>query len=280
MRPGIILIVLATLQLPAGAAALRGESAYLHVAWSPGTLVVDGDTIPPAAGVVDLAPGEHRLSFIPVREGATWHPPLIGLEFDLGVEDTFHLDLDRLITVRIETEPEGSSVYRGGTWIGDTPLALSTISGCADTLKLVREGYLETRISPSHLGDGDTYQIRLLTRDTAGIEADARPAYGISTKRKVFKYGSLLGSVASISLGFWFKSRADAYYEDYLDHGNPDTIDALYDRSVSYDNRARTMFIVGEVLAGVTAYLFLRDYFSPPVRQETTSRERAHYERY
>lgn len=273
-------IILTAIALTALTGSIQGEDSCLKIGWSPGTLVVDRDTIPPSTEYVSLEQGRHRVSFLPAPEGVTWNPPLIAVGFDLAAGDTFSLDLDRMITVRIESEPPGGSLHRGKTWIGDTPLSISTLAGHADTLTLRRKGYLETKISPDGLEDGDTYRIRLLSTEVAGAEHGQPQSSGISTTRKAFKYGSLLGSVASISLGFWFKSRADAYYNDYLDHGNPDTIDVLYDKSISYDDRARTMFIIGESLAVVTAYLFLRDYFSTPGERQRTNGERVHYERY
>jgi hypothetical protein len=247
----------------------RGQTAFLRLAGTSGTVIIDADTISADSDLLALDPGRHLLTYLPFQDSAKWEPPLADLPFHLSEGETLAVDLGNILTIRIETSPQGCEVRRAGTSLGATPLVLSTLAEFPDTLTISREGYLTAVISPTGLSHGSTFYTMLVPENGPTVQ---RSAGGTGSSNgsggAVLKYSSLAASVAAISIGFWYKEKADSYYEDYLSHGNPETIDRLYRKSVEADDRARIFWIAGEAGAIVTSYFFLRDFFRSGRREE------------
>lgn len=250
---------------------LSFAESYLELVDGSGTVVVDGDTLRAGTVILPMHSGRHRLTYLPVQDEIIWKPPLKSLLFNLAEGETLKVDLGRTISVRIESHPPGCEIYRGGIFIGNTPVLLPTIAGYPDTLTLEKEGYLTIRISPELLGEGDTYRVELLPEDKNDVRLGHLEAGKKNGKARLMKYGSFAASIASISLGFWYKNRADSYYDDYLTHGNPETMERMYIKSLQLDDRARVFWIIGEAAALLASYLFVREYIFPQEKTKQTS---------
>jgi hypothetical protein len=247
---------------------IRGEAAFLHIAGADGTVIVDTDTIAAGSTLIAMEPGRHFLTHLPFENETRWKPPLADLPIHLEEGETLSVDLGSTITVRIESKPAGCRVKRAQSDLGSTPLVLSTLTGFPDTLTLALEGYLPAVISPSGLSDGSIFYVLLVSQHGLPAREGSIEKSRGNGRGALLKYSSLAASLASISLGFWYKQKADSYYDDYLSHGNPETLERLYKKSVEMDDRARVFWIAGEAGAIITSYFFLKDFFSGEKRQE------------
>jgi len=244
------------------------NEAILNLISDGGTKIVDGDTIHPTDALIPLHAGLHRLTYLPVQCEALWRTPLVAMEIHINRGETLCIDLESAINVRVVTLPAGCEVYRGHTRIGRTPLFMTTLEGYPDTLTLIKEGHFAIKISPEHLSEDEMYHVTLLKDGSTATTGSWIGRNRKSSKRShLMKFGSLAASISAMSLGFWYKDRADDYYNEYLSRGDPQTLDRFYRKSVEYDDRARTYWIVGEAAVILTSYLFLRDFLSSPVKK-------------
>jgi len=270
----LVLFSLLLMLVPCRAAC---DEAYLHLRAGGGMVMVDGDTINPASPIV-LDAGLHRMTYLPTQGEGLWKTPLLSLAIHLDREETLHVDLESTIDIRVVSNPPGCDVYRGPTRIGRTPFVMSTLEGYPDTLTLVKDRHITTRISPEHLTDGETYHVTMLTDGSTVTGLHNGETRGRSRLGSFLKYGSLGASITAMSLGFWYKDRADQYYEEYLSRGDPETLDRLYRKSIEYDDRARVYWIVGEAAVILTSYFFLRDILSSPAKKPNEIQDWSYYE--
>jgi hypothetical protein len=240
---------------------------YLDLIGESGTVIVDGDTTCVGVLLGPLDEGTHHLTYLPIQDERLWEMPLLSLSLNLVEGETLSVDVGKLAPVWIKSEPTRCDIYRGGVWIGRTPIVLSTLRDHPDTLTLTKNGYLTTRICPEtpaeKENDFNTCVVKLIPDNANGYPAYSSNEGDKNKKEALIKYGSLAASITAMSLGFWYKSRADSYYEDYLSHGDPETVEQLYRKSVELDDRARIFWIAGEVGAIFTSYLFLKDFIFP-----------------
>ncbi len=256
--------------------AIRGE-AYLELTGADGTVIIEGDTTKAGRLTGPMDPGVYHLNYLPIQHGAAWETPLLSFALHLTGDETLHVELDRMSTVRLETQPAGGEVYRDDTWIGRTPLYLATLAGYPDTLTIKKAGYLTTGISLTQFSgieqERNTYHVKLLPIESTGYQGSSTASIGGGGTGTYIKYMTLAATITTMSLGFWYKSRADSYYEDYLTRGDPDEIEKLYNRSIELDDRARVFWIAGEVGALLTSYLFVKEYLFPPDNKNITIQE-------
>jgi hypothetical protein len=80
-------------------------------------------------------------------------------------------------------------------------------------------------------------------------------------------YTALAGGAILVGSSFLVAQRADDTYDEYLRETEPNRIEQLYDRTVVYDNVARTALLTGEALIATGIYLrFIRRRAGSPER--------------
>gem|GEM_PF-4108635 len=275
VRRTAILLLLLVLLVPYRA---RCNEAYMNLLAEGGVVIVDGDTLNPAASPLTLEAGPHRLTYLPVQRGRLWKSPLFSVNMYIEHGETLSVNLDGTIDVRVVSSPPGCDVFRGPVRIGRTPLFMSTLEEYPDTLTLMKDYHITTRISLERLSEGETYHVTLLRDGTTAGRLNDTIKSGTSLRSTFLKYGTLAASITTMSLGFWYKNKADDYYEEYLSRGDPEALDRLYRQSIQYDDRARTYWIAGEVTVLLTSYFFLKDFLSSPKRTETETQDRSYHE--
>jgi hypothetical protein len=68
-------------------------------------------------------------------------------------------------------------------------------------------------------------------------------------------YTAMVGGAALIGASFYFHSRADDAYDDYLAATDPETIERHYDDAARWDTVSRASLTTGEVLLATGLYL-------------------------
>jgi hypothetical protein len=206
-----------------------------------------------------VAPGDHTLKGWPV-EGRRYFSTYFSRKVTVSAGLETVVDISELRWVRLESEPFGAMVTRGGIPIGRTPVTISVTPGDPPVL-VEKEGYRVAPVSAESLLSGPSTR-RIPLEPAPGRQAAT--ALGMPSPVKQTRFGyktvllgmSVLGSAtAAVALS----KEADESFEEYKTAGDLGRMNELFDKAESLDNWSVGFWIASEVALGLLIYHLLHD---------------------
>jgi hypothetical protein len=214
---------------------------------------------------ISTPPGNQIISlYLPPRENQ-WLPPIVKRPFQLAGNDTLIINPENVFYLHVTTSPEGAIASLRGYPVGKTPIALSILRHQDKTLRLEKDGYRSVEINLKELTKHSNRLTMSLDPSQSREMSPSLPVRIEEVNGHVsgwLPFVTLSYFVTSTSFGFYYKGRADDFYEEYLRTSSLERMNQLFDRSEVLDNRARIFWITGQVALGATIYLFVRNYRS------------------
>jgi hypothetical protein len=243
--------------------AFAEKTAVIRLDYPGAVLIIDNET----KGVNDSATltvqaGLHYMTLLPPDRDGRWLPPVQSCPFVLAEDESLVIRQGDVRPLQVTTVPEASEIFLNGHPAGRSPLALSIIRGIDSTLSVAKIGYrrLTFRLDDPRL------QVPLLnlslepagsnlTPEVAATGKDQRP--GVSPGW--LPYATLSYFIGATALGFYTKERADDLFDDYRHTSSRDDMNRLFNGAERMDNRARILWVSGQVALGATIFLFFRN---------------------
>jgi hypothetical protein len=208
---------------------------------------------------VAVAPGSYTLRAWPSGERTFTANPL-KLEVTVGASLETFVDLTRARWVRLETEPFGAAVSRGGVPLGRTPITLPVLRS-DPPLVVELEGFRTATFPADLLLSGP--ELMRVGLDPAPGEP-RMPAFEEGVVRGEPRFGTSalftgIVAVSAATAAVIFKTEADDAFEKYKRTGDRERMNDLFDRSESLDTWAVASWVVSEAALGLLIYQLLRD---------------------
>jgi hypothetical protein len=248
----ILLAALLAALSPAGA----GAEAVIRLDYPGARLILDGQGAARAdTATVAVPAGEHRLTlYLPPRNGR-WLSPILSRPIVLAEGEEVVIDPAGVLSIAVGTEPDGAAIRVGGTIAGVTPALVSLLRREASTVVVEKEGYRTATVPIPEAESPATVPVhlRLERIGDAGAPIGARSRHGPGW----LPWATLSAFAVSTAVGFYSKGRADDLYEEYLRTASAARRDDLFDRADTWDDRARVLWIGGQVALGTSVWLLL-----------------------
>jgi hypothetical protein len=208
---------------------------------------------------VAVVPGSYVLRAWPAGDRRfTANPLKVKVAVEASLETV--VDLSSARWVRLETEPFGATVSRGGVPVGRTPLTLPVLRS-DPPLIVERDGFRSEILTADDLLSGpEVVRIGL----GPGLGEPRIPAFeeGVTRGRARFETSALLTGIVAVSAAtaaVIFKTEADDAFDRYKRTGDLNRMNELFDRSESLDTWAVASWIVSEAALGLLVYQLLHD---------------------
>lgn len=236
--------------------------ATLRVETLPAGLQVEIDGTPVGRSPLRLQvpPGPHRIRALPA-DPRRFGTPSAETAVTLAAEADSLVRLDVRPPVVLRTEPEPALVTLVGrpapdSLLGSTPLSVLPSVFEAWRLRFTREAFADTTVAGAAFASA-AHPLRVPLRRISTTPFDDGSSRRVPLYRKRWVQWSLvgIGVVLTGAAAVWHRE-ADRSYDEYLASSNVDEIPELYDRTIDYDHRATTAFIVGQAFA-ITGGLLL-----------------------
>jgi hypothetical protein len=236
--------------------------ATLRVETLPSGLQVEIDGTPVGRSPLRLQvpPGPHRIRALPA-DPRRFGTPSAETAVTLAAEADSLVRLDVRPPVVLRTEPEPALVTLVGrpapdSLLGSTPLSILPSVFEAWRVRFTREAFADTTVPGAALASA-AHPLRIPLRRISTAPSDDRSSRRVPLYRKRWVQWSLvgIGMVLTGAAAVWHRE-ADESYDEYLASSNVEEIPELYDRTIDYDRRATTAFIVGQAFA-ITGGLLL-----------------------
>jgi hypothetical protein len=205
------------------------------------------------------APGEYVLKGWPV-EGRRFTSSFFSRRIVVRAGLETIVDLSDLRWIRLETDPFGALVTRGGVPLGRTPITLSVSKGDPPML-VEKDGYQIEPVSAQSLLSGPpTRRI-----DLVPVPGQAPlPAVGFSepVEKKRMGFKTVLMSmtvIGSATAAVALSKEADDAFEEYKTAGDRGRMNSLFDRAERLDTWSVASWIVSEVALGALLYHLLHN---------------------
>ena len=208
---------------------------------------------------IPVSPGSHTVRGWPADDRRFTATPLTRRVEILAGALTI-VDFSVMRRVRIETEPYGAMISRGGAPLGSTPLTLSVSPDDPQCL-IELEGFQPMAVTAESLIEGPS-PLRLTLEPMPGVSRTAvLSRRGPSQPERSHFATYLAGTVCAgaIAAALFLSEAADAEYEEYLITGDLGEMERHFDRAERLDSWAAASWVVGEVALGILAYQILRD---------------------
>jgi hypothetical protein len=175
-----------------------------------------------AASILTISGGEPGRWFAPVATD-TLRPGGGGAGIAGGGGDTMALHYSLPVAARITSDPPGADVVLGDSLLGSTPL-FASLPRSVSTVRLRKAGYREESvlIDPATFN----YRVGLVRQDSAGMIAES-PLAGLAGEGSTKLVIAGIATVAAGTAAALLKQKADTYYQDYQDTGDPATLDRV-----------------------------------------------------
>jgi hypothetical protein len=222
---------------------------------APMLVAVDGQTAGDCpVDSIPLAPGPHLVQAWPSAGRAFSATPLTR-RVEVVANNLTLVDLSSTRLVRIESEPFGAMITRGGTPVGTTPLTLS-VSPDDQGLLVEMDGFQPVTLSARSLLDGPS-PLRLVLEPIPGAHLTSPHTLSqpsAAGNRGVSPYLTGAACVGAITAAVLLKEEADSEFKDYLVTGNLDEMNRHFKRAQKLDSWAVASMVVGEVTLGLLIY--------------------------
>ncbi|HTY38407.1 MAG TPA: PEGA domain-containing protein [Bacteroidota bacterium] len=233
---------------------------------APDSAVVSILTEPPHADVYidSVYAGKSPLSAVRVPTGRhilrTFYPSVfswnavvtldtLNVNASSAIERTLHLGE----SLRIESDPPGSSVRYLDQDLGVTPLYVRLQSPIADGIIIQKAGY-DSLLVPASQIQHDLLRVQLAPNagdrlpDVLGLNGRSSKDY-----RMVYASGSAM--IVSGVVSAFLKDRANRHFDAYLQNSNPSDLSTTR----TLDRAAAATLILSQISLGVLAYLLLAE---------------------
>ncbi len=250
----------------AAAAALRAEDMPGRLTLVPdsGVILLDYDTLSVSGTTtLDIAPGEHLISFFPSYSDTRWAHRYLEYPFSLGAAGARTIDLTACRVFRLRTEPQDARiVYRGRT-LGRTPGDYLLLAGQGDSLTFSLRGYQARSFRLDDLGSGNELVFAAL-QQSSGEEIESpdietanvfSPLKQLAQPRMLISLGT---GVALLATGAVYNRKADDSYERYLHLAGSVDREKAYQDALHNDRLSKAAFIAGNVSIGAFGYFVIR----------------------
>lgn len=235
-------------------AAQNADVIWLEVESNlPSSLVLVDSTYLGRADGTTLAMPPHadKILLVPVDVGA-WNLPQPTAPVTAEAGDTLRVVLDFPHQYRIDTVPFGATVSvpsEDDRVLGTTPLVFTTETPLRAPIALDRTGYARAMLDP---GDDvvNRHSVVLEPVDQGIVRDEAVEWQPRSESHKWINWAAAGMAVAGGALAVHFKFKADDYYDEYLETGDP----ALRDEVNRYDTYS--YIALGGMQVGIGVLVF------------------------
>ena len=172
---------------------------------------------------VPVAPGSHLVSYVHPQEGIWGYSSLNETVFVHPME-RIELRVEFPCLYRVTSEPYGATVRRGDSTVGQTPLFYPMRSP-GGQIVVSKDGYEEERIILTEEGRN----IHVVLRPLGGPSASASSLYLTDehAKNNLPVYLTTGATVLTGIAAAYLKVKADGYYGDYTQTGDPGTLERV-----------------------------------------------------
>ncbi len=248
----------------AAAPALAADQpGRLTIVPDSGLILLDYDTLK-VSGVttLEIAPGDHVLSFFPSHSAGRWAHRYLEYPFSLGASGSRAIDLTACRVFSLRSEPQDARIdYRGRT-VGRTPGDYLLLTGADDSLTFKLRGYQTRSLMIDSGGiDKDILFVSLNPSTAEEYESDVEQAIYISPLKQISEPRMLLSlgaGAALLSIGVLYNGRADDHYERYLRLAGSAAQEKAYQDAVRNDRISKAAFIAGNASIGLLGYFVIR----------------------
>ncbi len=257
---GKVFLLFVFLALPA---VLRGQSnGWLRLTFPerPAAVWVDSLSLKPprADTLLSLPAGEHTVrAQTPRRE--LWNLRDFQKSVFLKTGDTLTLRVQFPRYVLLLTTPAGAGVEQGRRSLGKTPLILSLEQIQAGPLILKKAGFLSRTVQPSQIQSGH-FWLKLTADSTYWVLQKKKRRQALLHRRRLYRTaaGLALTAAGSGALSYFFKQRANRFYNHYLHTPFPEDIRKSYNEAHKFDTYAGTSYLFFEINLIGSTYFILR----------------------
>lgn len=228
-----------------------------------GLILLDYDTLK-VSGVttLEIAPGDHVLSFFPSHPAGRWAHRYLEYPFSLGASGSRTIDLTACRVFSLRSEPQDARIdYRGRT-LGRTPGDYLLLTGADDSLTFKLRGYQTSSLMIDRPGiEKDILFVSLNPSAIKEYENDVEQAIYISPLKQISEPRMLLSlgaGAALLSIGAIFNGRADDHYERYLRLAGSTSREKAYQDAILNDRISKAAFIAGNASIGLFGYFVIR----------------------
>ncbi len=168
------------------------------------------------------------------------------IEVRSGDTLNFFISFEKFI--KINSIPFSAEIVLGDSVIGTTPSVFKLKDIIGKRLKIKKQGYDEAEI----FIDGKTKKFEITLTPRKGAETELRTEHK-SRLNIVLPVAGL--SLANGILSIYFKSKADALYNEYIQTGDPEKLNKVK----QYDKISSITLIIFEITAIIAIYTLMKE---------------------
>lgn len=202
-----------------------------------------------------IQPGHYMISVKPVLD-FSWQRRSQARQIEIKPFEETDIDLGDMQSVTIFSDPIGSDVFDGTTFLGKTPVFVSKGSLNGNDLSIKRIGYKPETFNLQR--DQDKYSFTLTPLDPTS-EDRVRTTVAGAARVNWFRESLVLTSFVGSWTAFLFKRKADSMYGQYERASIPSSIDYFYDETEKYDHYSDVALGVSAVSLGIYLFLLITD---------------------
>jgi hypothetical protein len=204
---------------------------------------------------LSLAAGKYTL-YAYQSNSLKWNQSSIKKPIEIKHGEHLSINLNSLETFRIYSTPFNSDVYANGTFLGKTPLAmnLSPVNGQALTIR--KMGFEDYSLALNE--DQREYQVQLrrLENHKHNYVLKSGPE---KSHFKWYREGLIVTSVVSSWASFFYKRKADEYYDRYMHTADPFQMVMSFRRTQDFDRYADIALGISLVSLGIYLFILIID---------------------
>ena len=224
---------------------------------------IDSLEIPFTKGdIINLAAGSHIFQFRAENPGNWLIHDLVDT-VNIVAGDTLKYFLTFPEYKMINSDPYGANIRMNGKLLGQTPLIISKPDLIANKITLSKDSYKDTTLfGIKNLSKSP--MIILYIDSDAQFRNNQLKKLNLSRKSKQKKLALLTFgvSLASGTVAFLLKKKADRNYDLYRNAGNPEDINRFYDLTKKNDRFAAATYIIFEINLLASTYFFFKYLFN------------------
>lgn len=204
-----------------------------------------------------LAPGPHEVGVEnPYR--SNWFDRPWTAEVVVTAGDTAVVDVVFEKSYSVNSQPFGAAVHFEQELLGETPLFFSLAEDSTGTVRLSREGYVDTSFV---IGDSKRryFNIALVPEQPVTppeVAADIAPEKQKRSKLPI--YLAVGVSAAAGGLALYFRQKGNERYDQYLSTGDPQRMEAYLSDAKRFDRLAAISFGVFQVSFVFSFYALIK----------------------